>query len=459
MGLGVHVGVGVPDGVMDGVGDAETVVVDVSVVVGVGVGVPDGVWLGVGELVGVSEGVGVLLGVGVFVGVSVGELVGVSEGVGVLLGVGVFVGVGVGVPDGVWVDVGVFVGVCVGELVGVGVKRMLVESTVRIVRPYVFAHTCRVARGIVSSFTRMVYRARVAGEAVVTRRRADPAERRRAGAPPQVPRFRGSVGATEWLMLLAFVHDTRRTRDAATPVALAKAQRRSVTLESERMLLWASTTTLRMDWSGGSTAVVVISAFSPSPRPIASATMTAKKMTTARERRLESHEVAACAASPPPFPPLGGEAAAEDTSRSTSWGGVSPPPSFGPVETMVCVQVRRCEGRTRGGPGGGDVKEQWGVDICTGEGRRRLFAVVLGKKQCPRRARPPGVLCSQSIGRRGKTRRARGTEGQGTTDARLFSPRIRQKVCGAPGGGAMSSIARPDTCKHTAVPGSPTHRS
>jgi hypothetical protein len=386
-GVGVPLGVGVPDGVIDGVGDADTVVVGVPDGVGVGVGelvgvsegvgvllgvgvlvcdgvdVPDGVGVGVGELVGVSEGVGVLLGVGVLVcdgvdvpdgvGVGVGELVGVSEGVGVLLGVGVLVCDGVDVPDGVGVGVGVLVGVCVGELVGVGVKRMLVESTVRIVRPYVFAHTCRVARGIVSSFTRMVYRARVAGEAVVTRRRADPAERRRAGAPTQVPRFRGSVGATEWLMLLAFVQDTRRTRDAATPVALAKAQRRSVTLESEKMLFWVSTTTLRMDWSGGSAAGVVGSAFSPSPRPIASATTTAMRATTARERRLESTEAAAaCAAStPPPFPSLGAAAMCptEDTSRSTSWGA-SPSPAFGPFEAIVCASAT-LRGAGKGGRG------------------------------------------------------------------------------------------------------------
>jgi hypothetical protein len=65
--------------------------------------------------------------------------------------------------------------------------------------------------------------------------------------PAQVPRLKGSVGETGWLVLLAFVHETRRTCDTGSPVAFAKEQRMLVMMESVRTVLWASYTTLRMD--------------------------------------------------------------------------------------------------------------------------------------------------------------------------------------------------------------------
>ena len=135
-------GVGVPDGVAVGDGDAEGVAVGVGdddgvavgvgvpvcelVCVGVGVGVPDGVAVGDGEAEGVAVGVGDDEGVAVGVGDDDGVAVGVTVPVCEL----VCVGVGVGVPDGVPVGVGEADGVAVGvgELDGVAVGVIVAEG-------------------------------------------------------------------------------------------------------------------------------------------------------------------------------------------------------------------------------------------------------------------------------------------------------------------------------------------
>lgn len=78
------------------------------------------------------------------------------------------------------------------------------------------------------------------------------------------------------MVLLASAHETRRACDTDTPVALAREQRMSVMLESVRMALLASKTTLMMDLSGDD-EVVSLSVLSPTPRPMASAAMMARR--------------------------------------------------------------------------------------------------------------------------------------------------------------------------------------
>jgi hypothetical protein len=58
--------------------------------------------------------------------------------------------------------------------------------------------------------------------------------------PPQLPRLNKSVDATGKVLLLVSVQATRRIRDGEIPVALAKEQRMSVMLTSERMVPRAS---------------------------------------------------------------------------------------------------------------------------------------------------------------------------------------------------------------------------
>ncbi len=92
--------------------------------------------------------------------------------------------------------------------------------------------------------------------------------------------FKASVAATEWeVELHASVHDTRRTCDTGTPVALAKEQRISVMLVSERMVLRASKTTSRTDWSDEDVDEMDDEEDDPrpSPRPIARAETTARR--------------------------------------------------------------------------------------------------------------------------------------------------------------------------------------
>ncbi len=58
--------------------------------------------------------------------------------------------------------------------------------------------------------------------------------------PEQLPRLKESVDATAKELLLVSIHETRRMREAGTPVALEREQRMSVMLASARKLFWAS---------------------------------------------------------------------------------------------------------------------------------------------------------------------------------------------------------------------------
>jgi hypothetical protein len=226
-------------------------------------------------------------------GVGVVEMVGVAEGV--VEGVGVRDGDGVLEAVGVWEGVRVEVRVGVGVLLGEGEKFRLVESMLTMGRLYCFAHTCRVASGMLWSFTRMEYFARMAGETVEGRSRApaeeeeeEEASRRRTEPAAQLPWFSGSVAATSYVVLLASVQETRRTWDADAPVALARAQRTSVTLVSVRTVLPASKTTVRTDARRGPAAVSVspgLEAPSPRPRPRPSAATARKARKRAKMKR------------------------------------------------------------------------------------------------------------------------------------------------------------------------------
>jgi hypothetical protein len=209
------------------------------------------------------------------------------------------------------------------------------------------AHTCRVARGMLTSFTRRANRAVMTAEAVDGRRRGAAPARRRRRAAGQVPWLRGSVAETGWTTLFASVHETKRARDTGTPVALASEQRTSVMLESERTTLPPSKTRVRRDWGRGEEPVSVLGAPRPTPRPIASAATTVMTATMATERLPETTPAApdvagivvmawgeeegkGILAEAGPFC-----AGFDETPRSISCGAAPPPPSLGSLDTIV----------------------------------------------------------------------------------------------------------------------------
>jgi hypothetical protein len=203
---------------------------------------------GVGVLEGVLERDGVVEGVCVGLGVGLSETVGVGDGVlvaetlaptagadGVVEGVGDGVLVAETLAPAAGAD-GVVEGVLEGVADGVGVKRRLAESTIRMSaeREEEAPQSCWDAVGTDKSSTRTAKRAVDTGEDVVVVVGAP------SGTTQLLPRLRRSVAATETVLLpAASVHETRRTCDSGTPVALAKEQRRSVMLASERKVLWA----------------------------------------------------------------------------------------------------------------------------------------------------------------------------------------------------------------------------
>jgi hypothetical protein len=136
---------------------------------------------------------------------------------------------------------------------------------------------CWEADGIEESSTRREKVAVSTGKAVV----AAPSCCCSCPPPWQVPLLKVCVAATAWVMLPAPppVHETRRTRDIGTPVALAKEQRMSVMLEADRVVLPASKITLRTARGGRETGSSAAEEDrpSPTPRPIASAARMAKR--------------------------------------------------------------------------------------------------------------------------------------------------------------------------------------
>jgi hypothetical protein len=172
---------------------------------------------------------------------------------------------------------------------------------------------CWDAVGTDESSTRTEKRAVDAGEDVEWWLAAPPP----SGPIPamQLPRLRWSEAETlKSTLPAASVHETRRTCDSGTPVALAKEQRRSVMLESVRTTLWASRTMERTENGGGVEAVVP--APSPTPRPMASAARTARRrqhgQNAASGRRLSLLVWGAVAAAD-----TSSTAAASRTARST----------------------------------------------------------------------------------------------------------------------------------------------
>jgi hypothetical protein len=130
-----------------------------------------------------------------------------------------------------------------------------------------------------------------------------------------LPWLRGSEAETlKSTLPAASVHETRRTCDSGTPVALAKEQRRSVMLESVRTALWASRTMERTENGGGGEEAMP--APSPTPRPMASAARTARRrqhgQNAASGRRLSLLVWGAVAAAD-----TSSTAAASRTARST----------------------------------------------------------------------------------------------------------------------------------------------
>jgi hypothetical protein len=128
-------------------------------------------------------------------------------------------------------------------------------------------------------------------------------------------------------LLPASVHETRSADDPGTPDALARAQRTLVTLMSVKMLLRASKSTVRTDWSLGEGAA-------PSPplleRPAASPTTSATRAARPHTREARALDVVVERGREGDFAPSSASSLAavlapvSAATRRTSWGAMPP---------------------------------------------------------------------------------------------------------------------------------------